>query len=247
MMLKRFLSKTLLAVFALSLLTVPAFAAEGDGTAAAGDTAAQSQPPQVVFNYKYTSARYGYSIFCPTQPKVMPASAYNEDDKGDVLIFSGSYNDIKKGWIICMNGYDDAVIPANLGTMEEEEARAFLRNFAATYGMDYAQIIEVENTNPDGTPAEGVRYGICGPSASQVEIDTDGDGVMDAVAVAETHMLKLFLPGQYGGHFVMGLIADGELSQYDVTEFMNATIYTFQEWPTSTYNKAKEEAAKNNK
>ena len=158
-----------------------------------------------------------------------------------------TYDNIKKGWIICINGYDDKVIPENIGTMPEEEAKPFLQNFAATYGLAYAQIVEIPNRNDDGSEAEGCRYGICGPTATEVEVDSDGDGVMDSVAVAENQMMKLFVPGQYGGHFVLGLIEEKGLTKKNVEEFMNAGLYTLQQWPTSGYDKAKADAGKKDK
>ena len=126
--------------------------------------------------------------------------------------------------------------------MQENEAKAFLKDFAANYGLEYAQIVEIANRNDDGSQAEGYRYGIAGPTAKEVEVDSDGDGVMDSVAVAENQMMKLFIPGQYGGHFMLGLIQAGGLQKRDVEEFMNAGIYTLQQWPTSGYTKAKAEA-----
>lgn len=268
MKLRRYISGMLAATLAAATFTLSgvAFAAEGAqtaataaaGTAAAGaagsgtatpasgeNAGAQEKP--VVFTYKHTSARYGYSIFCPSKPKVLPASAYNENDKGEMLIFRGTYDNIRKGWMICINGYDNKVIPDNLGTMEEAEAKQFLEDFSATYGLAYAQIVEIPNQNADGTPAEGSRYGICGPTAMEVQIDTDGDGVMDSVATADRQMMRLFIPGQYGGHFALGLMEEGELKQQDVTEFLNAGLFTLQQWPTNSYDKAKEEAKKNSK
>ena len=70
---------------------------------------------------------------------------------------------------------------------------------------------------------------------------------MDSVAVAENQMMKLFIPGQYGGHSLLGLIQAGGLQKRDVEEFMNAGIYTLQQWPTSGYSKAKSEAENSDK
>lgn len=220
----------------VSTAPAPALAAESA-------TEATQQASGPVFTYKHTSARYGYSIFCPMQPSVVPASAYNDVDKGDVLIFSGTYDNIKKGWVICRNAYDSSIIPDNLGEMSEEEARNFLAEFSAKYGLAYAQIVEIDTpTESDGTAGQQARYGIVGPTSMQVEIDTDGDGVMDDVATADNQMMKIFVRGQYGGHFVLGLIESEGLKDADVTEFLNAGIYTFQEWPTATIDKAKTEA-----
>jgi len=250
MTIKKYLARMLAMVMMASALVLPGVAMAEE---AAADAAAESsvQPPAqqepVSFGYKHTSQRYGYSILCPTKPKVVPASAYNESDKGDVLIYSGTYDNIKKGWIVCINGYQDQEIPADLGTMDEAAAKEFLKNFAQTYGLQYAQIVEIPNKNDDGTNAEGFRYAIAGPTADAVEVDSDGDGVMDSYAVAETKMMKVFVPGQYGGHFVLGLLENGELKQQDVQEFMTAAVYTLQQWPTSAYTNAKAEAEKNPK
>lgn len=246
MKLNKLIAKVFTLAVTISVLVLPvaAFAEEAAGEQ---PPSASSQKDQIVFHHKHTSQRYGYSIFCPVQPKVIPASAYNEHDKGDVLLYSGSYDNIKKAWVICVNGYDDKVIPENLGTMQENEAKAFLKDFAANYGLEYAQIVEIANRNEDGSQAEGYRYGIAGPTAKEVEVDSDGDGVMDSVAVAENQMMKLFIPGQYGGHFMLGLIQAGGLQKRDVEEFMNAGIYTLQQWPTSGYTKAKSEADNSDK
>ncbi len=248
MTIKKYLAKMLAVAMMASALVMPGVAMAEE---AAAGTESSVQPPAqqepVNFTYKHTSQRYGYSIFCPTKPKVVPASAYNEGDKGDVLIYSGSYDNVKKGWIVCINGYGDTEIPDNLGTMEEETAKEFLKNFAQTYGLQYAQILEIPNKNPDGTEAEGSRFAIAGPTANAVEVDTDGDGVMDSYALAENQMMKIFLPGQYGGHFVLGLVESGQLNDNDVREFLTSAVYTFQQWPTSAYDSAKQEAAKNPK
>lgn len=246
MKLKKIIAKALTLAVTISALVLPvgAFAEE---VPAEQTPSVASQKDMIEFTYKHTSKRYGYSIWCPVQPKVLPASAYNEHDKGDVLLYSGTYDNIKKAWVVCINGYDEKEIPNNLGSMQEDEVKTFLKNFAATYGLEYAQIVEVANRNDDGSQAEGYRYGIAGPTAKEVEVDTDGDGVMDSIAVAENQMMKLFVPGQYGGHFVLGLIQAGGLQKRDVEEFMNAGIYTLQQWPTSGYTKAKAEAGDKDK
>lgn len=246
MKLNKLIAKVLTLAVTISALVLPVGALAEEAPAEQIPSAA-SQKDVIEFSYKHTSQRYGYSILCPVKPKVMPASAYNEQDKGDVLLYSGSYDNIKKAWVICINGYDNKVIPENLGTMQENEAKAFLKDFAANYGLEYAQIVEIANRNEDGSQAEGYRYGIAGPTAKEVEVDSDGDGVMDSVAVAENQMMKLFIPGQYGGHFMLGLIQAGGLQKRDVEEFMNAGIYTLQQWPTSGYAKAKSDSGEKDK
>ena len=195
----------------------------------------------VKMTYKYTSPRYGYSILCPTKPTgIIPASMLNDGDKGDVLIFDSEGMDIKKGWIICINAYDDTVVPTNLGEMNDQETEEFTKSFADKYAFDFVRVITVKNE--DGT----TKYGVYAVTAKAIQVDSDGDGELDSVAEADNQMVKIFMPGEYGGHFVLGLMDNPQLSQQGMAEF-NAAATTLQEWPTSAYNKAKEEAAKNPK
>ena len=88
MKLNKFIAKVLTLAVTISALVLPvgAFAEEAP---AEQIPSAASQKDVIEFSYKHTSQRYGYSILCPVKPKVIPASAYNEQDKGDVLLYSG--------------------------------------------------------------------------------------------------------------------------------------------------------------
>lgn len=239
MNLKKYITKGIVAACLATALVVPGYAnvaAAEEASMAQTLTEAAETP---VLTYLYTSARYGYSIGCPYKPLgVLPVSMFNPGDKGDVLIFEGTVENMKKAWVICINGYDDKVIPPDIGTYSDAKAKEFTGEFAQNYGMSYAQIVNIPTE--DG----GHKYGVYGATAKNVEIDTDGDGVMDAVAEADTQMMKMFMPGQYGGHFVLGLMQKPGFTTAGKNEF-EAAITTFQQWPTSGYEKAKAEAAAN--
>ena len=188
-------------------------------TEANGDNVVQVNLP-----YKYTSTRYGYSIMCPTQPNVVPASFFDETDKGDVLIFEGDINNIKKAWLVLINAYDDADIPANAGTVSDAERKTLLENFSNKYMIVNSRVVEVaENT-----------YGIYGYTPKEVKVDTNGDGVFDDTATAENQMIMTYMPGEFGGHFMISLIDNPELSMVGAATY-NAALTTFKQWPTSEY------------
>ena len=46
---------------------------------------------------------------------------------------------------------------------------------------------------------------------------------------------------------MLGLIEEKGLTKKNVEEFMNAGLYTLQQWPTSGYDKAKADAGKKDK
>lgn len=234
---RKYITKGILAACLATALVAPGFAnAQEAAQPSMAETLTQATENPAL-TYLYTSARYGYSIGCPYKPLgVLPASMFNPGDKGDVLIFEGTVQNMKKAWIVCLNGYDDKVIPPDIGTYDAAKAKAFTKDFAENYGMAYAQIVEM----PDGNG--GNKYGVYGATATEVEIDTDGDGVMDSVAKADTQMMKMFMPGQYGGRFVLGMLQKPGLTAAGKNEF-EAAVTTFQQWPTSGYERAKAEAA----
>ena len=80
MKLNKLIAKALTLAVTISVLVLPvaAFAEEAAGEQ---PPSVASQKDQIEFTHKHTSQRYGYSIFCPVKPKVIPASAYNEQDR----------------------------------------------------------------------------------------------------------------------------------------------------------------------
>ncbi|ORU01340.1 hypothetical protein D081_0159 [Anaerovibrio sp. JC8] len=174
--------------------------------------------------YKYTSTRYGYSIMCPTQPNVVPASLFDETAKGDILIFEGNVDDVKKAWIVLINAYDEGEIPANAGSVSDDERKTILDNFANKHVLTNTRVVEV---------AENV-YGIYGVTPKELQVDTNGDGTFDDTITAESQMVQTYLPGEFGGHFMISLIDSPEISVPGVATY-NAGLTTFKQWPTSEY------------
>ncbi|WP_027396297.1 hypothetical protein [Anaerovibrio lipolyticus] len=188
-------------------------------TEANGDNVVQVNLP-----YKYTSTRFGYTIMCPTQPNVVPASLFDETSKGDILIFEGNVDDVKKAWIVLINAYDDGDIPANAGSVSDAERKTILDNFSNKYVLTNTRVVEV---------AENV-FGIYGITPKELQVDTNGDGQLDETVTAENQMVQTYLPGEFGGRFMISLIDSPEISMAGLATY-NAALTTFKQWPTSEY------------
>lgn len=170
---------------------------------------------------KYTSQRYGYSIICPKKPNVIPASLLVEGAKGDVLIFENDGYDIKNAWVVLVDAFDDAELPADMGQKSEDEQKAYIDHLMNTAGYEFVRLTQVAG----GT-------GVYAVTAKEIDVDTDGDGKPDDTMVAENQGIKTFFRGQYGGHFSVQLIDNPELSPAGVGLYQLGLL-TFQEWPTA--------------
>ena len=95
MMLNKLIAKVLTLAVTISVLVLPV-AAFAEEAPAEQIPSAASQKDVIEFSYKHTSQRYGYSILCPVKPKVIPASAYNEQDKGMYCSIAAAMTILKK-------------------------------------------------------------------------------------------------------------------------------------------------------
>ena len=230
MKINKVLIKGIMAAMMGAFLMVPFMssvsAEQGSAAPATGAVAADENGAAIVevsLPIKYTSQRYGYTIMCPSTPNVVPASFFDEEAKGDVLIFEGDIDNIKKGWVILINAYEDGDIPANAGTATDEERKAILDKFADKYILVNTRVVEVaENT-----------FGIYGYTPKELKVDTTGTGTMETVTT-ESQMIKTYMPGEFGGHFMISLVDNPDLSLAGIATY-NAALTTFKQWPTSEY------------
>ena len=179
--------------------------------------------------YKYTSKRYGYSIICPVKPNVVPLSQIYADDSahGAVLIFANEEYNIKNAWVIMVDAFDDKMIPEDLDKKPEKDQQKYLDDFAKVHPVEFARI-----TNVAG------NAGLYTVTAKAFDVDTDGDGKIDDTVTADTQEVRTYFRGQYGGHFLVGLIDNPELTKQDVGVY-ELGLLTFQEWPSEMDDKGK--------
>ena len=234
MNLKKTVMMTIAAGMTAFSLAAPmaAFAAE----APAAETASASEEPRELSaeealelykqsGYLYTSQRYGFSIVCPTKPvAVVPASMFDGQDYGEVLIFDGEgydINDYKHAWRIRCKAFEDAAIPDNLAQKSEKEQQAYLDNLMKTMPYEFARFADVLG---DG------KFGLYAVTAKIWDVDENGDGNVDATYSFDSQRVLTFFRGQLGGHFAVEL-----LENPDITAAHTATyrlgLMTFQEIP----------------
>ncbi len=146
--------------------------------------------------YLYTSKEYGYSIYCPFKPLgVIPASVLYEGKKGDILVFQNQEYTILNGWVILVDAFDTAVVP-DLNTVTEEEAADYLQKLMNSNGYEGISLVNISENNK----------GIFAVTAKEVEIDTNGDGVPDMTATADTQQAVTFFRSAQGRCFSVQLI-----------------------------------------
>ena len=171
--------------------------------------------------YVYTSERYGYTIKCAVKPVgVIEASDLYESDEGivgEVLIFDNEEYNIKKAWIVIKDAFSDEAIP-NLNQLSEEETASLLNNIKMNNHYEKTDLILQSENNK----------GIYAVTAKEVEVDEDGDGVIDGIATTDNQIAVMVFRGEYGGRFALQLIDNPELRQNTIEEFING-VRSFRE------------------
>ena len=180
----------------------------------ASTPAAQTQPAA---GYIYTSKAYGYTIQCPQKPNVIPASMLYEGKKGEVLIFDNDGYNIKNAWVILTDAFDDKKMP-NLNKLKEADARKYLSELMGSNGYEGVMLINLSATNK----------AIYAVTAKTVDIDTDGDGKVDATATADTQMAVTFFRGNKKGCYSIQLIDNPVLREHALKEFQQG-VMSFRE------------------
>lgn len=196
--------------------------------------------PAEAAGYTYTSEKYGYSIECPTKPVgVIPLSALAGDDQeaaksqGDVLIFANDGYDIKKGWIVMIDAFDEASVP-DLDKISKEDGEAFCTKLKEKSGYEYASIINLSE-----------HKAIYVATAKKIDIDTNGDGVVDTVGEADNQMVKTFFRGK-NQRYAVELIDNPTLTTADIEEYQSG-VYSFKELDKTTLSKPDKKDVKSKK
>ncbi|WP_314825859.1 hypothetical protein [Selenomonas noxia] len=160
--------------------------------------------------YSYESTAYGYRIMCPQRPVgVIPANALFENREGEILIFENEEYHIKYAWVILMNAFSDDSVP-NLNTINPKQAVDLLGRIMGSNGYEGIMLVNLSESNK----------AIFATTAKEVEIDEDGDGVVDATAKADSQMAVLFFRGENGQRYGFELIDNPELRSASVSAFL---------------------------
>lgn len=203
----------LVAALSLSaLLCGNSYAAAADvpaETESATPAATQTIAPDAL-TYSYESKTYGYRIMCPQKPVgVIPASALYDDREGEILIFDNEEYNIKYAWAVFVNAFSDTSVP-NLNTINPEDAVNLLERIQHSNGYEGIMLINLSDTNK----------AIFAMTAKEVDIDEDGDGVVDATAKADNQTAVMFFRGANGQRYGLELIDNPTFRAKSVATFM---------------------------
>jgi hypothetical protein len=179
----------------------------------AAEAAAEAVQTQPAVGYTYTSKVYGYTIQCPKKPNVIPASMLYEGKKGEVLIFDNDGYNIKNAWVVLTNAFDEKKMP-DLNKLKEADARKYLSELMGSNGYEGVMLINLSATNK----------AIYAVTAKTVDIDTDGDGKVDATATANTQMAVTFFRGNKNGRYSVQLIDNPVLRESALKDFQKGVV-----------------------
>lgn len=195
--------------------------AAAEEAAQPADTAGQSEEFQVMdveLPYTYTSRIYGYTIQCPQKPLgvISASDFYGEPEKsGEVLVFDNVEYDVTYGWVILRNAFDNSV--PDLNTISEEQANELFIGLMNTNPYSAINLVAINNYNK-------CIYAI---TSKEIQFDSDGDGIADATATADSQNVVTFFRGTDGGRYSVQLIDKPELNDERIAAF-NKALTTFK-------------------
>ena len=162
--------------------------------------------------YIYTSRDYNFSIKCPKKPNVVPASILFEDNtkKGEVLIFENEEYEIKRGWVVIVDAFNPNTVPdfnvASTSLIDQYIAEL------QKQGYENMSLVDITKSNK----------GLFAITAKEIEIDEDGDGKSDGVAIAENQAAITFFRMPDGRCFSVQMIGTNGINDSDISKFRAA-------------------------
>lgn len=202
--------------------------AEDEAVAAAPPAAEQQQPPQNT--YRYISQKYGYSMKLPQKPLgVVPAAVvFGEEQpgvQGEVLVFENDGYTINKAIVVMVDAFAPEDIPSGILKATDYEKQKVIDNFHKKGLFELVRIAELGNG----------KVGLFCISAKEIEVDTTGDGVPDEIMEADRQMGMTYFTGEFGGHFMVGVMQNPAVTEMFRYEYELALL-SFQQWPTTMPN-----------
>ena len=187
-------------------------------------------------SYTYVSRDYDFRINCPKRPNVVPAAIFFDDNtkKGDVLIFENEEYEVKRGWVVLTDAFNPNAVP-DFNRATKELINQYLTELKKQ-GYDEINLIDITKDNK----------GVLAITAKEIEIDEDGDGKPDGVAIAENQAAITFFRMPYGRCFSVQLIGTNELTEEAINDF-KAALSTISEGSITTQDTANNKQDKKNK
>ncbi len=187
-------------------------------------------------NYEYISRDYGYSIICPKRPNVVAANVFfgEENMKGEVLIFENVEYEVVRGWVVLTDAFDSNAVP-NFNTDSKDVIDKYLSELQRQ-GYEGTALVNITKDNK----------GVLAITAKEIEIDEDGDGKADGVAITDRQEAITFFRTSDGKCYSVQLIGTAGLNEAAMNNFRKA-LTTFKENGATIQNESKDKNDKNDK
>lgn len=170
--------------------------------------------------FVYESQRYGYKLVCPKQPAIVPASFMYEDRKGDLLIFDYDGDDVtqlKYAWLVTVDAFDSKKV-IDFNKASDKKFQEYLTQLRDSNGFAAAVPLQLPNNN----------RGVFAVTALEVEIDEDGDGVIDQTATADHQEIVVFFRSDKKRAFSIQLIELPEITD-EAFDYFKLGVSTFKD------------------
>ncbi len=163
-------------------------------------------------SYNYVSRDYNFSIKCPKRPNVVPATIFFDDPakKGEVLIFENMEYEVKRGWVVLVDAFNSTSVP-DFNKSDKKLVDQYVTELQKQ-GYENMSIIDITKGNK----------GIFALTAKEIEIDEDGDGKPDGVAIAENQAAITFFRMPDGRCLSMQMIGTNGIDDASINEFKAA-------------------------
>lgn len=192
----------------MTVLTMTAFAAKDKSKD-------KEEDPNV---FKYVSAEYNYSIDCPKRPHVVSAALFLEDSKykGELLVFENVEYEVKRAWLVLMDAFNTNAVP-DFNNDSKEILDKYLTELQKQ-GYEGTTLVDITKDNK----------GVLGITATEIEIDEDGDGQPDATLVTDHQEAITFFRMPDGRCVSVQLIGTDGLNEAAMSNFRKA-LTTFSD------------------
>ena len=169
--------------------------------------------------YLYTSPTFNYSIKCPIKPLAVVVNPFPESDKrGELLVFEpGEGINVRHGYIIELDSFNPNAVP-DFNKDSQKIVDAYIEG--KKNSNEYA-VVDLVNITKQNKGALMI-------TAKEIQVDEDGDGNFDGLAVAENQIAITYFRTPISGRCVsIELVAD-EITE-DWLKVYQASVASFRD------------------
>ena len=143
-----------------------------------------------------------------------------EDRKGDLLIFDYDNDDVtqlKYAWLVTVDAFDTKKV-IDFNKVNDKKFNEYLEQLKTSNGFETAVQLQLPNDNK----------GVFAVTAKEVEIDEDGDGIIDQTASADHQEIVVFFRSNKNRAFSIQLIQLPEIDE-NAFQYFKLGVSTFED------------------